>query len=103
MPVINDFFAVSQNVIGSIKVVDNYRAYEMLDNGELILGLFNYWDDQDLEVLAYFDDFGIPSGRGIGLKLTDIFTGETFTKFDFFTPRLPAMTCKVYKAEIIKR
>ncbi|MGC2872781.1 LysR family transcriptional regulator [Ihubacter sp. mB4P-1] len=35
MPVINDFFAVSQNVIGSIKVVDNYRAYEMLENGEL--------------------------------------------------------------------
>ena len=76
---------------------------KMMDNGELILALLNYWDDQELEVLAYFDDFGIPSGKNIGLKLTDIFTGETFTKFDFFTPKLPPMTCKVYKAEIIRR
>lgn len=35
VPVINDFFAVSQNVIGSIKAVDNYKAYEMLETGEL--------------------------------------------------------------------
>lgn len=35
VPVINDFFAASQNVIGSIKVLENYRAYEMLEAGEL--------------------------------------------------------------------
>ena len=76
---------------------------KMLDNNEFALGLFNYSDDAELEVLAYFDDLGIPSGKGIGLELTDIFTGETFTKFDFYTPKLPAMTCKIYRAKIVKR
>lgn len=76
---------------------------KMLDNNEFALGLFNYSDDVELEVLAYFDDLGIPSGKGIGLELTDIFTGETFTKFDFYTPKLPAMTCKIYRAKIVKR
>lgn len=76
---------------------------KMLDNNEFALGLFNYSDDAELEVLAYFDDLGIPSGKGIGLELTDIFTGETITKFDFYTPKLPAMTCKIYRAKIVKR
>ncbi|MBE5893816.1 MAG: glycoside hydrolase family 27 protein [Lachnospiraceae bacterium] len=78
-------------------------AIKMLDNNEFALGLFNYSDDAELEVLAYFDDLGIPSGKGIGLELTDIFTGETITKFDFYTPKLPAMTCKIYRAKIVKR
>ncbi len=35
VPIINDFFVERQNVIGSIKVVENYRAYEMLEAGQL--------------------------------------------------------------------
>lgn len=35
VPMINDFFVKLQNVIGSFKVVDNYKAYEMLEAGEL--------------------------------------------------------------------
>ncbi len=35
VPMINDFFVKLQNVIGSVKVVDNYKAYEMLEAGEL--------------------------------------------------------------------
>lgn len=35
MPIINDFFVERQNVIGSIKVVENYKAYEMLESGQL--------------------------------------------------------------------
>lgn len=35
MPIINDFFMERQNVIGSIKVVENYKAYEMLESGQL--------------------------------------------------------------------
>lgn len=46
MPVINDFFAVSQNVIGSIKVVDNYRAHEMLENGELDFAIIKCREDK---------------------------------------------------------
>lgn len=34
-PVINSFFAANHNVIGSIKVEENYRAYEKLETGEL--------------------------------------------------------------------
>ncbi len=33
--IINDFFIERQNVIGTIRVVENYRAYEMLEEGEL--------------------------------------------------------------------
>ena len=35
VPIINDFFIERQNVIGSIKVVENYEAYEMLEAGRL--------------------------------------------------------------------
>lgn len=35
VPLINDFFIERQNVIGSIKVVENYKAYEMLEAGQL--------------------------------------------------------------------
>mgnify|MGYP000230671838 CR=1 FL=1 len=34
-PVINSFFAANHNVIGSIKVEENYQAYEKLETGEL--------------------------------------------------------------------
>ena len=35
VPIINDFFIERQNVIGSIKVLENYKAYEMLEEGQL--------------------------------------------------------------------
>ena len=35
VPIINDFFIERQNVIGSIKVVENDEAYEMLEAGRL--------------------------------------------------------------------
>lgn len=33
--VINGFFASNHNVIGSVKVIENYQGYEMLENGDL--------------------------------------------------------------------
>lgn len=76
---------------------------KLMENGEMVLGLFNYNDEQNLMVLAYFSDLGIPAGKGYGLKLTDIFTGESFVVYDYYIPRLDPMTCRVYKAEIVSR
>lgn len=33
--ILNSFFSMNHNVIGSIKVVENYKAFEMLENGSL--------------------------------------------------------------------
>ncbi len=35
VPVVNGFFSANHNVIGSIKVVENYTAYQLLENDEL--------------------------------------------------------------------
>ena len=72
----------------------------LLDNNEMVLAYYNF-ADYDLDVLLYFDDYGIPAGQG--LELTDILTGENIgVKYDCYNPRLGPKGFKIYKAKFAK-
>ena len=73
----------------------------LLTDGEMVLAYYNFCDDP-LDVLLYFDDYGIPAGHG--LELTDILTGENIgVKFDCYNPRLAPRSFKIYKAKFADR
>ena len=73
---------------------------KLLSNNEMVLAYYNF-ADYDLDVLLYFDDYGIPSGKG--LELTDLLTGENIgVKYDCFNPRLGGKEFKIYKAKFAK-
>ena len=72
----------------------------LLANGEMVLAYYNF-ADYDLDVLLYFDDYGIPAGQGI--ELTDLLTGENIgVKYDCYNPRLGPKGFKIYKAKFVK-
>ena len=73
----------------------------LLTDGEMVLAYYNFCDDP-LDVLLYFDDYGIPAGHG--LELTDILTGENIgVKFDCYNPRLAPRSFKIFKAKFADR
>ncbi len=76
---------------------------KLLDNNKALLSYFNFSDDE-LEVPVYFDDYGVPAYSGYGLDLTDVITGEHIgPKYDFYCPRLEPRSCRIYKAEFVRR
>ena len=76
---------------------------KFLANGEIVIAYYNF-DINPLQVLLYFDDYGIPGGSNYGLELTDILTGENIgVKFDCYNPTLPGRSFKIYKAKFVER
>ena len=76
---------------------------KFLANGEIVIAYYNF-DINPLQVLLYFDDYGIPGGSNYGLELTDILTGENIgVKFDCYNPTLPGRSFKIYKAKCVER
>ena len=72
----------------------------LLSDNEMVLAYYNF-ADYDLDVLLYFDDYGVPAGQG--LELTDLLTGENIgVKYDCFNPRLGAKEFRIYKAKFAK-
>lgn len=68
-------------------------------DGSFVIGMFNLCDYR-AGTLFIFADAGLPVSSGIGLDLTDIFTGEKLgVKQDYFMPSLPPHTCKLYRAK----
>lgn len=77
---------------------------KLLSGDELALGYFNFSDCESLMIPFYFDDYGIPSGTGAGLDITDIITGEHIgVKHDCFCPVVPQEDFKIYKAKIVTK
>lgn len=75
---------------------------KLLTDGEMLLAYYNFVEEYPLEVLLYFEDYGIPTGQG--LELTDIITGENIgVKYDFYNPKLDPRSFKIYKAKFVNK
>ncbi len=82
---------------------DGRRSYfRHLADGSYGLAYFNP-ADSEAQVNANFEDAGLPYSAGYALELTDVFTGETITKAEYYNPVVPAHDCLVYRARLVKR
>ena len=82
---------------------DGRRSYfRHLADGSYVLAYFNP-ADSEAQVNANFEDAGLPYSAGYALELTDVFTGETITKAEYYNPVVPAHGCLVYRARLVKR
>ena len=71
-------------------------------DGTLVIGMFNLTDNRS-RMPFMFPDAGLPWHSGIGLELTDVFTGENLgVKRDDFSPVLDPHTSKIYRAKLVK-
>ena len=68
---------------------------KLLSNDEVAVLFTNLgeWDDH---VSLYFENIGITAASGLGLEMTDAFTGETLTKKEFMQFRLKPHDCAMY-------
>ena len=76
--------------------------FKHLSGNQFAVGYFNFAPAEG-RVQFIFADAGIPAASGLGLKMTDAFTGEEFGTFrDWCHVTIPAHTCRVYLAELVK-
>ncbi len=69
---------------------------KLLSNNEIAIMFVNFNDGEDY-VSLYFENLGITAASGLGLKMTDAFTGECIgVNKEFMQFKLPAHDCAVY-------
>ena len=86
---------------GSWEEGDILTFMRQLSNGETAFGLFNL-SDKRANVSLFLTSAGIPSNSGVGVELTDYFTGEvvgTFREY-LFTP-IEAHRCKLFRGRFV--
>ena len=90
-------------VIESPRSAASYMMFKHLSNNRVALGFFNLNDDNGSGELCPHD-IGLSINCGFGLKLTEVFTGETIDYVDDYL-RIPikAHDCKVYIGEYVTR
>ncbi|MBQ9415958.1 MAG: glycoside hydrolase family 27 protein [Clostridia bacterium] len=70
-------------------------------DGTFVIGMFNLTDNRS-RMPFLFPDAGLPWHSGVGLELTDVFTGENLgIRRDDFSPVLEPHTCKLYRARLV--
>ena len=76
--------------------------FRHLSDGEFAIGYFNF-APQSGEVPFIFADAGLPYGSGVGLRLTDAFTGEELgVRRDYYNLDLEAHSCRVLLAKLVR-
>ena len=69
-----------------------------MSDGGFVIGKFNLSDNR-AGMPFIFADAGLPYASGVGLRLTDLFTGEDLgVKRDYFVPVLEKHACRLYRA-----
>ncbi len=73
---------------------------KLLTNNELAVMFVNFYDC-DTNAALYFDNLGLTAASGLGLKMTDAFTGECIgVKKEFMQIPLEGHDCAVYLCTI---
>lgn len=77
--------------------------FRHLSNREFAVGFFNLGDDESSTDLRPWD-IGLPTTSGLGLKLTEVFTGETHDCVDdYFDVKLAPHDCKVFLGSYVTK
>lgn len=75
---------------------------KLLSNDEIAVLFTNLGDCDDL-VNLYFENIGITAASGLGLSMTDVFTGENIgVKKEFMQFKLKAHDCAMYICKLAK-
>lgn len=82
---------------------DNLKcAFKHLDNGEYAMAFYNF-SENDSSVPAMMELFGVPTGSGLKVELTDLFTGEKIGSFkDYILIPVARHDVKLFKAKLVK-
>lgn len=78
------------------KASDTSLTFAKLMSNDEIAVLFTNLGDHDDNVRLYFENIGITAASGLGLEMTDVFTGETIIKKEFMQFKLKAHDCAMY-------
>ncbi len=81
-----------------------YTMAKILDKGKIAMAIFNINEDNDWvqNISVVFNDLGVPSNKGLKLRLTDAVTGEDIGIYeDGIWVKVPPTHFKIYVAEII--
>ncbi|MDD3412118.1 MAG: hypothetical protein PHY12_15040, partial [Eubacteriales bacterium] len=77
-----------------------YTFIRHLSNNEFALAFFNF-AEQDAKIDCLFSDMGLPYPSGVGLELTDVFTGEKLgVKRDAYKADVAAHGCRLFRARL---
>lgn len=82
---------------------DKNIYFKHLSNNEYAIAYFNYSDGW-ADVHTCLSDFGLTNESGMGLEITDAFTGECLGVFKeyFVAPHVLSHGIKVYTAKVVK-
>ena len=74
----------------------------MMANGDLVLGMFNFFDDARAPFVA-FADLGLGGSADIALSITDLWTGEELGVFKdmYRSPVIGAHCCRMLRCKVI--
>ena len=85
---------------------ENPIIARFLDNGDIAVGFFNLSDANlpEERCTVFYDMLGLPATSGATLEFTDVRTGVTYKSANgvFCPDYLPAHSCRVYRARVIK-
>jgi alpha-galactosidase len=90
-------------VVGKLKE-NKYTLAKLLSNNRISIAFFNVGtkDNGEQNMSISFDDLGIHSESGIGLRLMDAITGEDYgTFYDGYYTKLAADQCKILIGELV--
>jgi len=80
-----------------------YTMFKHLSNNQVALGFFNYADKPGFGDICPHN-IGLSINSGFGLKLTDVFTGETIEFMnDYIKAPLAPHDCKVFIGEYVEK
>lgn len=74
-----------------------------LENGDIAIGMFNLCDSDAWPIFS-LDALGLNRSTGMTLKMTDVWSGEEVKVSNemFRLDCLPAHTCRVFRAKVVK-
>jgi len=78
------------------------KLFKLLSDNEYALMAANL-SDSEKPITFYFAEMGIPYSSGMGLELSDVFTGENLgVVSDFLTVNIKAHDCTVLRGKLVK-
>ena len=82
-----------------------YTFIRHLSGNEFVLAFFNLAGNcpNPADIACQLSDIGLPYSSGVGLEMTDVFTGETLgVRRDDFVAHVPGHDCRLYRCRLVR-